>query len=126
MSNLSVPSSLELLVALRDVVEKMVIEHCELLPRELSIFLTLSLGQAPRPIVSGFAKCLNIPKPAVTRALDGLVAHGLIERISTSKKRYLAIQVTQKGEALVCTMRMTLNESVLRGRLPSKIHEPTL
>ena len=51
----------------------------DLSPRQTAVLLAIYLGPPPHT-VRGLAQELNLQKPAVTRALDGLAEYGFIKR----------------------------------------------
>ena len=69
----------------------------DLSSRQLAIALTVYLTPPPHT-VRGLAKLFNIPKPAITRALDRLSILGLVRRKrDEADRRNVLVQRTVKG-----------------------------
>ncbi len=72
-------------------------EQPDLTSRQVAILLTVYLDAGPHT-VKGLAAQMGIGKPAVTRALDTLSAHGLIRRGRDPRDaRNVNVQRTVKG-----------------------------
>jgi len=65
--------------------------------RQWSILLTVYLNPGPHT-VRAMARDLNVPKPAISRALDALSILGFVKRVrDPSDKRIVLIQKTADG-----------------------------
>ncbi|MGX9966091.1 MarR family transcriptional regulator [Roseomonas sp. F4] len=82
----------------------------DLSARQLAVLLTASgatLG------VRELACMLNISKPAVTRAIDTLVAHSFAQRDDhPTDRRQIVVTVTPKGDAFLALWRAALAGAV--------------
>ena len=69
----------------------------DLTSRQMAMLLTVYMGTPPHT-VRGLASDLNVPKPAITRALDRLSELGFIRRaVDDSDRRSIFVQRTVKG-----------------------------
>ncbi|MGB0747433.1 MAG: MarR family transcriptional regulator [Magnetospiraceae bacterium] len=76
-------------------------ESPDLSARQMALLLTVYLTPPPHT-VRGLAEALNVSKPAVTRAIDRLVAHDLIRRKPDEHdRRSVLIQRTVKGSVFL-------------------------
>lgn len=76
-------------------------EGPDLSMRQWSILLTVYLNQGPHT-VRALARDLNVPKPAISRALDALSILGFIKRVRDPRdKRIVIVQKTQDGALYV-------------------------
>lgn len=65
--------------------------------RQWSILLTVYLNPGPHT-VRALARDLNVPKPAISRALDALSILGFVKRVrDTRDKRIVIVQKTTEG-----------------------------
>lgn len=65
--------------------------------RQWSILLTVYLRPGPHT-VRALARDLNVPKPAISRALDALSILGFVKRVRDGKdKRIVIVQKTAEG-----------------------------
>jgi DNA-binding MarR family transcriptional regulator len=65
--------------------------------RQWAIFLTVYLKPAPHT-VRALARDLNVPKPAISRALDALSILGFVKRVrDPNDKRIVLVQKTADG-----------------------------
>ena len=72
-------------------------EGPDLSMRQWSILLTVYLNPGPHT-VRGLARDLNVPKPAISRALDALSILGFIKRVrDPGDKRIVLVQKTPEG-----------------------------
>jgi DNA-binding MarR family transcriptional regulator len=72
-------------------------EAPDLTSRQMAMLLTVYMGTPPHT-VRGLAADLNVPKPAITRALDRLAELGFIRRaVDDSDRRSIFVQRTVKG-----------------------------
>ena len=73
----------------------------DLSARQTAILLTIYLDLPPHTI-RGLAKRLSVTKPVITRALDSMGKHGLVDRRrDEADKRNVIIQRTVKGALAV-------------------------
>ena len=83
----------------------------DLTARQLSIFLIAQLDEGPHT-VRGLASALNVPKAAVTRALDRLGKFDFTRRkTDPNDRRSVLVQRTAKGGALLREIRVTMAEA---------------
>ena len=83
----------------------------DLTARQLSIFLIVHLQEGPHT-VRGLASALNVPKAAVTRALDRLGKFDFTRRkTDPNDRRSVLVQSTAKGGALLREIRATMAEA---------------
>lgn len=69
--------------------------------RQWSILLTVYLTPGPHT-VRALARDLNVPKPAISRALDALSILGFIKRVRDGRdKRIVLVQKTTQGAIYV-------------------------
>ena len=69
--------------------------------RQWSILLTVYLNPGPHT-VRGLARDLNVPKPAISRALDALSILGFIKRVrDAADKRIVLVQKTTEGAIFI-------------------------
>ncbi len=72
-------------------------ENRDLNLRQLAILLTIYL-ETPPHTVRGLAKQLNVTKPVITRALDSMGQHKLVERRPDERdRRSIVIRRTVEG-----------------------------
>jgi DNA-binding MarR family transcriptional regulator len=72
-------------------------EGPDLSMRQWSILLTVYLNPGPHT-VRALARDLNVPKPAISRALDALSILGFIKRVrDPGDKRIVLVQKTPEG-----------------------------
>jgi DNA-binding MarR family transcriptional regulator len=93
----------------------------DLSARQLGVFLTVYLTEAPHT-VRGLAAELNVSKPAITRALDRLGELDLARRkVDPMDRRSVLVQRTLKGAAFLRDMRsiMTAAEQAAREGTPA-------
>jgi len=65
--------------------------------RQWSILLSVYLNPGPHT-VRGLARDLNVPKPAISRALDALSILGFVKRVrDPNDKRIVLVQKTPDG-----------------------------
>lgn len=97
MSNLT-----SLLMPWRDVMTDTVRQdHPDLSLRQWALLLTVYLTPGPHTVRSLSAE-LNVPKPAISRALDALSIHGFIKRARDPEdKRIVIVQKTEEGALFV-------------------------
>ncbi|MGV6801002.1 MAG: MarR family transcriptional regulator [bacterium] len=90
--------SFDVLMSWRDVfVESVRADAPDLSMRQWSILMTVYLTPGPHTVRQMSAD-LNVPKPAISRALDALSIHGLIKRVrDVNDKRSVLIQKTADG-----------------------------
>lgn len=73
----------------------------DLTARQMAVLMTIYLHDPPHT-VRGLAKQLGLAKPAVTRALDALSRHGLLERErDDADRRNVFVQRTPDGEGFL-------------------------
>lgn len=91
-------SATESLVSWREVMcESVRNAGPDLSMRQWAILLTVYLNPGPHT-VRGLARDLNVPKPAISRALDALSILGFIRRIRDAHdKRIVLVQKTPDG-----------------------------
>jgi len=83
----------------------------DLSARQLSVLLTVYLGEGPHT-VRGLAAELNVSKPAITRALDRLGELDLARRkVDPSDRRSVLVQRTVRGSAFLRELRSVLAEA---------------
>ncbi len=69
--------------------------------RQWAILLTVYLNPG-RHTVRGLARDLNVPKPAISRALDALSILGFVRRVRDPEdKRIVLVQKTEQGSLYV-------------------------
>jgi DNA-binding MarR family transcriptional regulator len=85
----------------RAIVESVRRDEPDLSARQMAILLTVYLSPPPHT-VRGLAALLKVSKPAITRALDRLGAHGLAKRkVDDADKRSILVQRTVKGSVFL-------------------------
>ena len=91
-------ASIDLLTTWRDVMADAVRDDGpDLSMRQWAILLTVYLHPGPHT-VRGLARDLNVPKPAISRALDALSILGFVRRVRDQKdKRIVLVQKTPDG-----------------------------
>ena len=91
-------ASIDILTSWRDVMcDAVRADGPDLSMRQWSILLIVYLNPAPHT-VRGLSRDLNVPKPAISRALDALSILGFIKRVrDPSDKRIVLIQKTPEG-----------------------------
>jgi DNA-binding MarR family transcriptional regulator len=83
----------------------------DLTARQLGVFLTVYLAEGPHT-VRGLAKLLNIPRSAITRALDRLEEFDFARRKTEPQdRRSILVLQTTKGAALLREMRTIMGEA---------------
>lgn len=95
---IGVMASTLILTSWRDVISDAVrAEGPDLSMRQWAILLTVYLNPGPHT-VRGLARDLNVPKPAISRALDALSILGFVRRARDAKdKRIVLVQKTPEG-----------------------------
>jgi DNA-binding MarR family transcriptional regulator len=91
-------------------------DGADLSARQLGVFLTVYLTEAPHT-VRGLAAILDVSKPAITRALDRLGELDLARRkTDPADRRSVLVQRTVKGAAFLRELRniMTAADAELR------------
>lgn len=69
--------------------------------RQWAILLTVYLNPGPHT-VRGLSRDLNVPKPAISRALDALSILGLVRRVrDETDRRIVLVQKTSEGSIYV-------------------------
>lgn len=91
-------ASIDLLTNWRDVMcDAVRADGPDLSMRQWSILLTVYLNPGPHT-VRALARDLNVPKPAISRALDALSILGFVRRVRDGKdKRIVLVQKTTEG-----------------------------
>lgn len=86
----------------RDVmVETVRLEQPDLSMRQWALLLTVYLTPGPHT-VRRLSEELEVPKPAISRALDTLGTHGLIRRArDKDDKRIVLVQKTEEGSLFI-------------------------
>src|SRR4051812_1969852 len=80
----------------------------DLSARQLGVFLTCYLQDGAHT-VRGLAADLNVSKPAITRALDRLVALDLVQRQTEQRdRRSIILRETQLGQDFVQDLRAVM------------------
>ena len=89
---------MQILTSWRDVMTDAVrADGPDLSMRQWSILLTVYTTPGPHT-VRGLARALNVPKPAISRALDALSILGFVRRVrDDSDKRIVLVQKTADG-----------------------------
>ncbi|MEM9988958.1 MAG: MarR family transcriptional regulator [Pseudomonadota bacterium] len=92
----------DLLLPWRDVMVDMVrLDRPDLSMRQWALLLTVYLTPGPHT-VRRLSEDLNVPKPAISRALDDLSIHGLVKRArDPSDKRIVQVQKTPEGSLFI-------------------------
>ncbi|MEE4208678.1 MAG: MarR family transcriptional regulator [Parvularcula sp.] len=82
----------------RDVMVELVRdEQPDLSMRQWALLLTVYLDPGPHT-VKRLSENLEVPKPAISRALDALSIHGLVRRVrDLNDKRIVIVQKTPEG-----------------------------
>ncbi|MCA8887743.1 MAG: MarR family transcriptional regulator [Parvularculaceae bacterium] len=95
-------ASTDILTTWRDVMADAVrSEGPDLSMRQWAILLTVYLNPGPHT-VRGLSRDLNVPKPAISRALDALSILGFIRRVrDADDKRIVLVQKTADGAIYV-------------------------
>jgi DNA-binding MarR family transcriptional regulator len=76
--------------------------------RQVAVALTLHLPNDPQT-VRGMARCLEVSKPAITRAFDRLSELGLMRRQVDPRDRRSVVAVRKAaGQALVARLKASL------------------
>ncbi len=84
----------------------------DLSARQMALLLTVYLTPPPHT-ERGLAACLNVSKPAITRALDRLGAHGLIRRkLDEADRRSILVQRTVKGSVYLSEFADLVRQSL--------------
>lgn len=91
-------ASIDILTSWRDVMADAVrAEGPDLSMRQWAILMSVYLNPGPHT-VRALARDLNVPKPAISRALDALSILGLVRRIrDQNDKRIVLVQKTPEG-----------------------------
>ncbi|GJL95541.1 MAG: MarR family transcriptional regulator [Hyphococcus sp.] len=91
-------AAIDVLVGWRDVMcEAVRADGPDLSMRQWSILLTVYLNPGPHT-VRALARDLNVPKPAISRALDALSILGFIKRVrDPNDRRIVLVQKTTDG-----------------------------
>lgn len=91
-------ASTDILASWRDVMcDAVRAEGPDLSMRQWSILLTVYLNPGPHT-VRALARDLNVPKPAISRALDALSILGFVKRVrDPNDKRIVLVQKTAEG-----------------------------
>lgn len=91
-------ASIDVLTSWRDVMcDAVRADGPDLSMRQWSILLTVYLNPGPHT-VRALAKDLNVPKPAISRALDALSILGFVKRVrDPNDKRIVLVQKTPDG-----------------------------
>lgn len=91
-------ASIDILTNWRDVMcDAVRADGPDLSMRQWSILLTVYLNPGPHT-VRGLARDLNVPKPAISRALDALSILGFVKRVrDPGDKRIVLVQKTPDG-----------------------------
>ncbi len=72
--------------------------------RQLAMLTTIYL-EAPPHTVRGLAGALGVAKPVVTRALDAMTKHGLVDRRrDEADRRNVIVHRTEKGTTAVASL----------------------
>ena len=95
-------SNSDVLTTWREVLTDMVrAEDPDLSLRQWAILLTVYLQPGPHT-VRALSRELQIPKPAVSRALDALSIHGFIRRArDPMDRRIVIVQKTEEGDLYI-------------------------
>lgn len=88
----------DILLPWRDVmVDTVRLEQPDLSMRQWALLLTVYLTPGPHT-VRRLSEDLEVPKPAISRALDTLGSHGLVRRArDLGDKRVVLVQKTEEG-----------------------------
>lgn len=87
-------------------------EGPDLSARQMAILLTV-YGEQPPHTVRGLAARLDIPKPAITRALDTLARSDLLRRKRDAEdQRNILVQRTVKGSVFLSEFAETIAAKV--------------
>lgn len=91
-------AQIDMLAGWRDVISDAVrAAGPDLSMRQWAIVLTVYLNPGPHT-VRALARDLNVPKPAISRALDALSILGFVKRVrDTQDKRIVLVQKTPAG-----------------------------
>lgn len=111
-----------MLDVLRDTIVTLVRQESpDLSARQLGVFLTCYLRDDPHT-VRGLADELNVPKPAISRALDRLSELDLARRrVDPTDHRGIIVQRTPKGSAFLRNLRSIMDERPSGGRKSSGV-----
>lgn len=92
----------ETLFPWRDVmVDTVRLDRPDLSMRQWALLLTVYLTPGPHT-VRKLSEELEVPKPAISRALDALSIHGLVKRArDTSDRRIVLVQKTEEGSLFI-------------------------
>lgn len=95
-------STTDILASWRDVMADAVRgDSPDLSMRQWAILLTVYLNPGPHT-VRALSRDLNVPKPAISRALDALSILGFVRRVRDDKdKRIVIVQKTAQGAIFV-------------------------
>jgi len=95
-------SNSKVLTVWREVLTDMVrADEPDLSLRQWTILLTVYLEPGPHT-VRNLSIGLNIPKPAVSRALDSLSIHGFVRRARDERdRRVVIVQKTEEGDLYI-------------------------
>lgn len=95
-------ASIDILTSWREVMSEAVrADGPDLSMRQWAILLTVYLNPGPHT-VRALARDLNVPKPAISRALDALSILGFVKRVRDMRdKRIVLVQKTTEGAIYV-------------------------
>ncbi len=85
-------------------------ENPDLSMRQWAILLTVYLHPGPHT-VRALARELNVPKPAISRALDALSILGLVRRVRNEQdRRIVNVQRTPEGSVFIDDFTQLVNQ----------------
>ncbi|WOI53168.1 MarR family winged helix-turn-helix transcriptional regulator [Parvularcula sp. LCG005] len=92
----------DILLPWRDVmVDTVRLDRPDLSMRQWALLLTVYLTPGPHT-VRRLSEELEVPKPAISRALDALSIHGLVKRArDQSDRRVVLVQKTEEGSLFI-------------------------
>ncbi len=95
-------ASIDILTSWREVMcDAVRADGPDLSMRQWAILLTVYLNPGPHT-VRALARDLNVPKPAISRALDALSILGFVKRVRDARdKRIVLVQKTTEGAIYV-------------------------
>lgn len=93
---------IDILMPWRDVmVDTVRLDRPDLSMRQWALLLTVYLTPGPHT-VRRLSEELEVPKPAISRALDALGIHGLVKRArDKGDKRIVLVQKTEEGSLFI-------------------------
>ncbi len=92
------------------MVDTVRLEQPDLSMRQWALLLTVYLTPGPHT-VRGLSEELEIPKPAISRALDALSIHRFVKRArDPSDKRIVIVQKTSEGALFVDAFARIVDE----------------